>query len=121
MKTLINQTQAIVQMEISQVLEEYPHHPYQQVFANPDRRQDLTAYVLNHISSIYTSIDLEAAHRFSDDRDTSSAPTAFPTVVGLTIEAMVHRGINILLNQDVMNHEIPDVMDSGRMASSWFG
>ncbi len=121
MKTLINQTQAIVQMEISQVLEEYPHHPYQQVFSNPDRRQDLTAYVLNHVSSIYTSIDLEAADRFSDARDTSQNPTSFPTVVGLTIEAMVHRGINILLNQDVMNHEIPDVMDSGRMASSWFG
>ncbi len=120
MKTLINQTQAIVQMEISQVLEEYPHHPYQQVFANPDRRQDLTAYVLNHVANIYTSIDLEAAHRFSDDRYPSS-PTAFPTVVGLTVEAIVHRGINVLLNQDVVHHEIPDVMDSGRMASSWFG
>ncbi len=121
MKTLINQTQAIVQIEISQALEEYPHHPHQQIFSNPDRRQELTAYVLNHISSIYTSIDVEAADRFSDARDTSTSPTAFPTVVGLTIEAIVHRGIKVLLNQNVINHEVPSIVDSGRMASSWFG
>lgn len=120
MKTLINQTQAIVQMEISHVLEEYPHHPYQQVFANPDRRQDLLAYVLTNVANIYSSIDLEAAHRFSDDRYASS-PTNFPTVVGLTIEGIVHRGINMLINQEDVHHTIPNVMDSGRMASSWFG
>jgi hypothetical protein len=120
MKTLINETQAIVQMEISQVLEGYPHHPHQQVFANPDRRQDLTAYVLNHVRSVYTSIDLEASHRFSGEI-TASAPTAFPNAVGLTIEKFIHQGIRDLFNQNTLVQEVPSQMESGRMASSWFG
>jgi hypothetical protein len=54
MKTLVNQTQAIVQMEISQVLEEYSH---QQVFANPDRRQHMLA-ALNHVNGEISRLKL---------------------------------------------------------------
>jgi hypothetical protein len=121
MKTLINQTQAIIQLEISQALETYPHHPYQQVFANPDRRQDLTVYVLNHMSSVYSNIDLDAAYHHQNDRSSISSPIPFPTSVGLIIESLVHRGIRYLINQNVTLHEVPSVVDSGRMASSWFG
>jgi hypothetical protein len=109
MKTLINETYAIIQMEISQALESYPHS-YQEVFANPDRRQDLTAYVLNHVGSIYTSLDVEAAHRFSCDRfgndqfsddRFASTTTTFPMVVILTIENAIHQGVMALLSQAI--------------------
>jgi hypothetical protein len=57
MKTLVNQTQAIVQMEISQVLEEYPHHLHQQVFANLDRHQHMLA-ALNHVNGEISRLKL---------------------------------------------------------------
>jgi hypothetical protein len=120
MKTIINHTQIIIQMEISHILEEYPHHPHQKLFANPDRRQDLLVYVLNHINSRYTSTDVEAAHRFRNGLDDSN-PTAFPAIVGSTIESLIHSGIRVILNQNTVIHEIPEVIDSSRMASSWFG
>lgn len=121
MKTLINQTQAIIQLEISHVLEEYPHHPYQQLFANPDRRQELIAYVLNHVSSIYSCIDVEPTYFSGYEKPDFISSTPFPTIVALTIETLVHRGIRVLLDRNASLHEIPEVSESNRMASSWFG
>jgi hypothetical protein len=57
MKTLINQTQAIDQMEISQVLEEYPYHPYQYIFSNSDRHQHMLA-ALNHVNGEISRLKL---------------------------------------------------------------
>lgn len=70
MNTLINQTQSIIERKINQVLETYPHHPYQQIFAHPDRREQLFAYVLNRIPSVYTNVDI------SSSEFTLASPTA---------------------------------------------
>lgn len=54
-KSIVNLTIPWVVAEIEQVLETYPHHPYQQAFANPDLRQELIAYVLTRIHNVYVA------------------------------------------------------------------
>ncbi|MCY7407197.1 MAG: late competence development ComFB family protein [Alkalinema sp. CAN_BIN05] len=111
MNTLINQTQSIIQREINEVLETYPHHPYQQIFAHPDHRQELVAYVLNHVPSIYTSVDI-TSHEFT---------LASPTAILVNVETTIHRGISQLLRGQSLEHEVPSISDPSLMASNWFG
>lgn len=55
--TTINLTKIAIAQEIEDMLETYPTCPYQQLFSMPDRRQALTAYVLDRISSCYMTPD----------------------------------------------------------------
>ncbi len=111
MNTLINQTQSIIEREISEVLETYPHHPYQQIFAHPDRRQELVAYVLNRVPSLYTSVDITSPE----------FTLASPTAILVNVETTIHRGISQLLRGQSLEQEVPNIKDSNLMASNWFG
>ena len=111
MNTLINQTQSIIEREINEILETYPHHPYQQIFAHPDRRQELVAYVLNRVPSLYTSVDITSPE----------FTLASPTAILVDVETTIHRGVSQLLRGQSFEQEIPSIKDSSRMASNWFG
>ncbi len=111
MNTLINQTQSIIHREICEVLETYPHHPYQQIFAHPDHRQELVAYVLNRIPSIYTSVDITSPE----------FALASPTAILMNVETTIHHGISQLLRGQSIEHEVPSISDPRLMASNWFG
>jgi len=111
MNTLINQTQSIIQRKINEVLETYPHHPYQQIFAHPDHRQELVAYVLNRIPSIYTSVDTTSPE----------FTLASPTAILVNVETTIHRGISQLLRGQSLEHKVPSISDPSLMASNWFG
>jgi hypothetical protein len=101
MNTLINQTQSLIHQKINEVLETYPHHPYQQIFAHPDHRQKLVAYVLNRIPSTYTSIDI-TSHEFT---------LASPTAILVNAETTIHRGISQFLRGQFLQHEVPRISD----------
>jgi hypothetical protein len=106
MKTIFNKTQDMIQMEINQVLKDYQHHPSQQLFFNSDRCQDLEDYVLDHLNSVHSSIDSEMNSRRGNDRCTFPQTTRFPMPIKLTIEALIHRGIQVILNRNSAIHEI---------------
>jgi len=50
---LVNLTLTMVLREISDVLEEYPEHPYQTAFLIHEFRQKLIAYVLSQVPNHY--------------------------------------------------------------------
>ncbi len=111
MNTLINQTQSIIEREISEVLETYPNHPYQQIFAHPDHRQELVAYVLNRVPSLYTSVDITSPE--------FTLPS--PTAILMNVETTIHQGISQLLRGQSLKQEVPSISDPSLMASNWFG
>ena len=108
MNTLINQTQSIIEREISEVLETYPNHPYQQIFAHPDRRQELLAYVLNRVPSLYTSVDITSPEFM----------LASPTAILVNVETTIHRGISQLLRGQSFEHKVPSIKEPSLMASN---
>lgn len=101
MNTLINQTQSIIDRKINEVLETYPHHPYQQIFAHRDHREKLVTYVLNRIPSIYTSIDITS----------SEFTLASPSAILEDAETTIHRGISQFLRSQFLQLQVPRVSD----------
>lgn len=116
-KTLVNLTYQAVVAEIESVLEDYPYYPYQQAFAIPDLRQELTAYVLSRISCAYgvleeqqvRSLDYKSPHRCLEQQ--------------LQLENLIHQGIYSLLQEksDWLTHQLPKPTQSGFEPSHWFG
>ena len=116
-KVLTNLTLPSVVQVIEEVLEIYPDHPYQQVFAIPEMRQKLTAFVLTRIHNIYAAIDEPTEqHSYAD-----SVP--IPNEERLHIESIVHQGIHTVLSENPMKMQtqIPDQISAGLSASHWFG
>lgn len=103
--------------EIGDVLNTYPHHPYQQAFAIPEMEQKLLAYVLNQIHSIYTvnagRKELHRHHRFPS-RSLEQR---------LHMEPLIRHGIIHILqeNAEWVSHHIPEQVDLGNQSSHWFG
>jgi hypothetical protein len=116
-KSIINLTIPLIVAEIEQVLGTYPHHPYQQVFANPDIRQDLIAYVLTQVHSVYVVVD--EGEKGSSDIETisNSAETQ------ASLESFIHQGIYYILHQNpsLANFQIPGEDEGNLAASHWFG
>ncbi|MGA7932122.1 MAG: hypothetical protein WCA35_00945 [Kovacikia sp.] len=114
-KAILNLTVPTVVAEVEQILETYPHHPHQQLFANPDVRQELIAFVLTHIHNVYGTID-EAEHIEGDLEEVNPAETWIQS------EAFIHQGIHDILqrHQASAEHQIPE--EEGYLtASHWFG
>lgn len=92
-KILVNITLAIVTEEIDNILETYPKYPYQEAFAPSGLRQDLIAYVLNHIPNKYRAIEESSVH----------SPQTIPLICSaeqqIHIENLIHRGINDVLEK----------------------
>jgi len=115
--TIVNLTLPLVVEEAESVLDTYPYHPYQQVFAIPNLRQKLLAYVLSRIHNLYAVINQgtelsqasQIAHRSLENR--------------LNIEALIRQGIEHILqeNTDWVSHSVPEEVDPGNASSHWFG
>lgn len=116
-KTVTNLTIPTILAKVEEILETYPHHPYQQAFANPDIRQELIAYVLTRIHNEYGAIEeteewlIEAditREVFLGESDTDD---------------IVHQGIHHILeqNQETVRQHIPEEEDPRSMPSHWFG
>ncbi len=116
-KTIVNLTLPTVVAIIEDILETYPHHPYQQAFSIPEVRQELVAHVLSRISNSYTVIEEEQQSHLSID----SLPCSLES--RLCIEATIHEGIEkIMFNQEKdLSHQIPEEVDPGLEPSHWFG
>lgn len=113
-KQIINLTSNLVTKEIENVLDTYPHHPYQQAFAIPDIRQKLTAYVLSRTRNLYTVVE-----------DTQEMPRSGSLGNSLEqrlyIEPLIRHGIQQILddNSAWIGHHIP--AEASPAPSRWFG
>jgi len=109
----------IVAEQIENVLDNYPHHPYQQAFATPHLRQKLLAYVLSQIPAVYRVVEDESSPEQSSclDRENCSASEH------LQIEALVRRGIQHILreNAEWASRHIPEEVNLSDAPSHWFG
>ncbi|WP_084111921.1 late competence development ComFB family protein [Gloeomargarita lithophora] len=113
MKTVVNLNEQLIVSEVEAVLDSYPHYPYQQAFAIPDLRQELVAYVLNHLpnAGMYVAMEREWSGRRSC------------TARRLEIEKLLHQGIQdiLRLRSEWIRQHIPSVMVAGQEPSHWFG
>ncbi|QZZ22154.1 late competence development ComFB family protein [Leptothermofonsia sichuanensis E412] len=117
MKWIVNLTVPTVLAEIEQILTTYPHHPHQQIFSSPDVRQELIAYVLTRIHSVYVAVDRGEA---ITDKVETLPPS---TETRAHLESFIHQGIHEILqkHQDATEHQIPEENDGYLAASHWFG
>ena len=116
-KTLVNLTLPTVVGEIEQIVETYPHHPYQQAFANPDIRQELVAFVLTQIHNVYVAV--EDREPVSANSETTPALTESET----HLKSFIHEGIQQVLqaHPELVSHAIPEETDEYLPTSHWFG
>ncbi|PSB33094.1 hypothetical protein [Stenomitos frigidus] len=116
-KALVNLTLPTVVGEIEQIVETYPHHPYQQAFANPDIRQELIAYVLSQIHNAYVAV--EEGEPIAADSETTPALDESET----HLKSFIHEGMQQVLqaHPELVSHEIPDAADEYLPTSHWFG
>lgn len=116
-KSIINLTMPLVVSEIEHVLEGYPHHPYQQAFANPDLHQELIAYVLTHIHSEYVAINegIQQINTIQPSIDLAETQSC--------LDSFIHQGIHSILEQHQAStdFQMPEENDGYLAASHWFG
>lgn len=95
----------------------HPHHPYQQAFANPDARQELIAYVLTHVHSVYAAVNDDEP--IAGDRETLIASSETQA----QLEDFIRQGIQVILQQHpaLIDHQVPEEDDGNLAASHWFG
>ena len=115
-KAVVNLILPVVTRAIEEVLETYPHHPYQQAFANPDIRQALIAYVLNRVSGYYVLVDKEKQQQlYSDLLKRCLEQTSH-------LEKTIHQGIVAVLREYAqVIGQIPEEVDPTDSPSNWFG
>lgn len=116
-KTILNLTLPAVVSIIEDVLETYPHHPYQQAFSIPDLRQELIAYVLSRVSNYYVVVE-----------DGQQPSVNFRSIVcslkdRSCIEDLIRQGIEKIMykQEKVLSLQIPETVDPGLAPSHWFG
>lgn len=116
-KTIINLELPFILSAIEEVLETYPHHPYQQAFAHPARRKDLIAYVLSRVISSYVAVEDEE----SSAMELSLLTRCLDKTV--CIESIIHQGIDTIMQQESeqIYRQIPETADPSCSAASWFG
>jgi hypothetical protein len=115
MKTIVNLTELEIIEEIETVVETYPHHPYQQVFAIPELRQELMAYVLSHTNNRYVVVE--------EGQEEALRPLPCSKDQRLSIEELIRQGIEKTMQKNMAQiaHQIPEPVASSSAPSSWFG
>lgn len=116
-KTIVNLTLPLLVEEIEFTLNQYPHHPYQQAFSNPDLRQELIAYVLSRVFSMYVVVDEEKQPRINFEN------MYYKPEPKQGREAYIHEGIHYLTDKyaEYVYHHIPSENNAGFTPSNWFG
>jgi hypothetical protein len=116
-QTIVNLTLPIVTDKIDDILAAYPLYEYRQIFAVPELRQKLTAYVLARLPVVYVTMDsdtncgLESSrHCYSSDQHDQ-------------INHLIHQGIDALLGRPEIWRSSPriDRVEAEVIPSSWFG
>jgi hypothetical protein len=118
-KNLVNLTIYKVNQELETILENYPEHPYQEAFANPDIRQNLIAYILNRIPNHYITVEPEEKQQVLTNSDYLCHSLEY----SLHIEDIIHQGIEKILCEQAqeVNRHIPEIVNPSLVASDWFG
>lgn len=116
-QTIVNLTLPIVTDKIDDILAAYPLYEYRQVFAVPELRQKLTAYVLARLPVVYVTMDSGTAgsleptgHCYSSDQHDQ-------------INQLIHQGIDALLGRPEIWRHRPSAerVEAEPIPSSWFG
>lgn len=119
-KTLVNLTTPVVLAEIEEVLSNYPDYPYHKVFANPDMRQELVAYVLTRVQSIYTTCDADRSEEHQGFNHGQNGRVCSMQAEA-SIPMLIHEGILELLQELSDPAQIPEECDARLAPSHWFG
>jgi ABC-type antimicrobial peptide transport system ATPase subunit len=116
-KTIVNLTLPSVMKAIEDVLETYPHHPYQQAFSIPNWRQELIAHVLSRISNCYAVVDE------IEEKSISFKSLPCSLEERSCIEALIHQGIDKILykRERELSYQIPQDVEPDFAPSHWFG
>jgi hypothetical protein len=117
-KTIVNLAISVVNAEAEEVLESYPHHPYQQAFSAPDLRHKLISYVLSRIPSIYIVVEENQEQEIN-----SQSRYCCSNNQRDQIEALIHQGIQQILldDHDWLANHIPQDANPAFTPSTWFG
>ncbi|BAU11637.1 hypothetical protein LEP3755_21370 [Leptolyngbya sp. NIES-3755] len=114
-KTIVNLTQHSMMQAIERALEQCPHYPHQQAFAQPDLRQQLLVWVLNRVPNVFMLHESPEATPMPSDPSNCREQQS-------CIDFVVRQGIQEILtqNQQEIDHCLPDE-DARLAASHWFG
>ncbi|MBD2106461.1 hypothetical protein [Nodosilinea sp. FACHB-13] len=116
-QTIVNLTLPIVTDKIDAILAAYPLYEYRQVFAVPELRQKLTAYVLARLPVVYVTMDSRTA--------CDMAPTGhcYSSEQHNQINQLIHQGIEALLGRPEIEQRRPSAerVEAEPIPSSWFG
>jgi hypothetical protein len=116
-QTIVNLTLPIVTSKIDDILAAYPLYEYRQVFAVPELRQKLTAYVLARLPVVYVTMDSGAACGLE------STGNCYSSDQHDQINRLIHQGIDALLGRPEVwqRRPTPELVDAEPVPSSWFG
>ncbi|HLP91056.1 MAG TPA: hypothetical protein VK184_21040 [Nostocaceae cyanobacterium] len=116
----INLIIPLINKEIEEILATYPQSPYQDVFAHPNYKQMLLAYVLNQVPREYiTMIEQKQKRDIQENK-----LTYLPMEHLLHLESLVHQGIEQILSEQAQDlHQIfgGKVVDPAYLHSNWLG
>lgn len=113
-KSIVNLTKLIVCAEIEQVVGTHYHFPYQYIFAHPDLRQELIAYVLTRVRNVHVAVEAGEESRIYAE----SVPCL--TEIKLQIEDCIHQGICHVLQKyrSLVSHGVLEE-DCGYLKPHW--
>jgi hypothetical protein len=119
-QTIINLTLPIVTDKIDDILAAYPLYEYRQVFAVPELRQKLTAYVLARLPVVYVTMDSGATNGLE------TTGRCYSSDQHAQINQLIHQGIDALLGrpeiwQSCHGVDRADRVEADPIPSSWFG
>jgi hypothetical protein len=122
-KTIVNLTLPIVIQEIEDILEKYPHSPYQETFANPNYKQTLVAYILSRVPNCYVTVEEERKEEEVQLVSNKSDSWRCSLTEKLDMEMIIHQGIDKIMTEQAQNvsQSIPEVIDPTCLPSHWFG
>jgi len=116
-QAIVNLTLPIVTDKIDDILAVYPLYEYRQIFAVPELRQKLTAYVLARLPVVYVTMDSSAAC------DMASTGHCYTSDQHDQINQLIHQGIEALLGRPEIwqTRSSPELVEAEPIPSSWFG
>lgn len=116
-QAIVNLTLPIVTDKIDDILASYPLHEYRQVFAVPELRQKLTAYVVARLPVVYVAMDSGVTG------DMASTGQCYSSEQHDQINRLIHQGIDALLGRPErwQRRASTERMEAESVPSSWFG
>ncbi len=126
MKTVVNLTHQSVLGEIENVLDTYPHHPYQQAFAIPDLRQELVTFVLNRIPYFHSAASSEQISLQNLEKEEYLINYRVPRSAleqQIHLQNLIHQGIYTLFQEksDWISYHLCETVQPNSEPSHWFG